>query len=67
VASDTESPTATFEKLSGAAEANSAMQLLDSTETTRNCANFSPFRTTVNLELAATPELVPKLTVKAFA
>jgi len=67
VASNTESPTAIFERLSGAAEVNSATQLFGSTETTRNWVNFSPFLTTVNLELAVTPASVPKLTVSALA
>src|SRR5271165_4191940 len=67
VASNTASPTATFVRLSGEAEANSATQLFDSTDTTRSWVNFSPFFTTVSLELVPTPASLPRLTVKALA
>jgi hypothetical protein len=51
----------------GEGEANSATQLFGSTDTTRSCVSFSPFLITVSLELVATPESVPRLTVNALA
>jgi hypothetical protein len=54
----TESPTTTFERLSGKREANSATQVVVSTDTTRSSASFSPFLTTASRRRA--------LLVKAF-
>jgi len=62
----TESSTTTFERLSGEGKANSATQVVVSTDTTRSSASFSPFLTRASRELGAIPASVPEAHCQGF-